>query len=317
MKSRAWLSVMIAAVLVASAGAGCPRAFSRYTPQGPRVLPAVPSLDDVTRAVNGNTSRVLSLHSTDATINAPWTPPLKASIAVDRPRRLRVRAETSLTGPEVDLGSNDQLFWVWVKRMQPPTVMFCRHEQYHASAARQILPIEPDWVIEALGLPTFDPAAQHTGPVMVRGNRLEIRTVRNGPEGPVIKATVVDAANAWVYEQHVYDAHGNRLASALASQHTRDPATGIVLPRRVEFQIPATQTKFTLNLGNVQINQLDPATALFDMPSYPGAAVIDLADPNVRPNPAFTSAPNQRPATSTSDTTPVADERPRRRFLFR
>ena len=49
-------------------------------------------------------------------------PRLRASVAFQRPRRFRLRADTGLTGTELDLGSNDDLFWFWVRREQPPAM---------------------------------------------------------------------------------------------------------------------------------------------------------------------------------------------------
>ena len=68
---------------------------------------------------------------------------------IQRPRCFRLRADG--IGPEVDLGSNDQLFWFWIKRSQPPAIYFCRHDQFATSRARQMIPIHPNWLIEALG----------------------------------------------------------------------------------------------------------------------------------------------------------------------
>ncbi len=136
-------------------------------------------------------------------MSVPGYPTLRASIAYERPRRFRLRAETGLTGPEVDLGSNDQVFWFWVRRSQPPAVYFCRHEQYLTGRARQIIPVDPSWVIEALGVAELDPGLPHQGPFPAKGNRLEVRTIRETPEGPTTKVTIIDALTAWVMEQRI------------------------------------------------------------------------------------------------------------------
>src|SRR5205085_2929387 len=161
------------AIVASCGGAGCPSWTNKYSAPPPHVLPAGPTLDDVIRVVNENTNRVQSLYSSEATISIPLTPSLRANLAWERPRHLRLRAETTLSGPELDLGSNDALFWFWVRRMQPPAVFYCRHEQYSASAARTLLPVQPDWIPEALGLVVFDASAQHTGPFPTRNGRLE------------------------------------------------------------------------------------------------------------------------------------------------
>ena len=45
-----------------------------------------------------------------------------ADIAFQRPRSFRL-VGAKFIGPEVDLGSNDELLWFWVKRAQPPALL--------------------------------------------------------------------------------------------------------------------------------------------------------------------------------------------------
>lgn len=286
------LPLALVVVLTAASGASCPQFLRTYAPPTARVLPPTATLADVMHVVNDNSARVQSLYTTDASISVPHSPTLRASLALDRPRRFRLRAETGLTGPEVDLGSNDTLFWFWVRRSQPPALYFCRHDQFQASAARNILPVEPEWLIEALGVTSFDTALPHRGPFSVGLGRLQVETPLGTPQGPLTKVTIVDASQGWVLAQHLYDERNQRLASAMASQHQRDPATGVTLPGRVEIQWPATQFSLTIDLASVRVNQLPAnADALWVLPSYPGYNAVDLADPRLGPAPAAPSGP--------------------------
>jgi hypothetical protein len=273
-------ALLLLVVLTVSGGAGCPRFLRDYPSAGARVLPVSPSFDDVMSLINENQSRIQTLYTSDASVSLPLVPALRASIAVERPGRFRMRAETGLTGPEVDLGSNESLFWFWVRRMQPQAVYFCQHEQFATSPARQMFPIEPQWLIEALGVTGFDPAAQHAGPTPVVGGRLEIRTQLPRPEGMMIKTTIVDATRGWIMEQHLFDPRGVRLASALTSQHWRDPLSEVTLPRHIEVRLPATQTTVKIDISRWQINEPvgDPAK-LFQMPMYPGYPPVNVGDP--------------------------------------
>ena len=119
-------------------------------------------------------------------------PVLRAHFAYQRPCFFRLRADTGFTGQEVDLGSNAQLFWFWVKRNEPPAVYYCRHDQFATSQARQMIPIEPNWLIEALGTMEIDPNLNHDGPYPApdKSNRICIRTIFTTPEGPNKKITV-------------------------------------------------------------------------------------------------------------------------------
>jgi len=294
------LALAAVVTLVAASGASCPSFVNCYSPTTVRVLPTAPTLADVMTAVNDNSAKVTSLYTTDASIYVPGFPTLRASLAVDRPRKFRLRADTALSsGAEVDLGSNEDLFWFWIKRSEPPALYLCRHDQYAASAARRIVPVEPEWLIEALGVTTLDPALQHTSPVPVGQGRLRVETLLPSPNGDMKRVMIVDAARGWVLEQHLYDARQQPIAHATASGHTREPQFGVYLPRSVKIEWPATQFQMTIELRNVSVNQLagDPAQ-LFTLPTYPGFNAVDLGDPSFRPPPAPGTLPSG-PSTAT------------------
>ena len=170
-------------------------------------------------------------------------------------------------GSELDVGSNDELFWFWVRRSEPPAVLFCRHDQYASCEAARMIPFEPTWLIEAFGIVEFGPNEQHQGPMTRPDGRLEILTIRQTPCGPTTKKTVVDATTALVHEQHLYDYQGRIVASAVVREHRLDPLTSLVMPKVVDLQCPQAQLSMQVNLGNTTINQ-----------PVGNAAVVDDAD---------------------------------------
>ncbi|HVA45832.1 MAG TPA: hypothetical protein VNH11_05535 [Pirellulales bacterium] len=274
-------------VLFSASGAACPQFVNTYTVSQPRVLPPSATMFDVINTINTNSGKIQSLATDDASISVPFMPSLRAHLYLDRPRRFRLLGETALTGPEADLGSNDDVFWFWIKRHPQPAVFYCRHDQFETSLARNLLPVEPTWVIEALGIVTIDPAAQHAGPVNSGQGRLRFETAVDSVHGRMTKVTEVDESQGWIVGQHLYDSQRRLIASALASNHGRDPNTGAALPARIEIQTPATDTapqfSMRLDLKNVRLNQL-PAnqSQLWTLPSYPDAQPLNLADPNLR-----------------------------------
>ncbi len=278
---RAVRRSLLAAALGALLASGCAwlRPSQPYAAL-PRVLPPSPTLDQVVQAVNANSTQIHSFSTDEAVLSVSGAPSLQANIAFQRPRRLRVRAGTGLTGTELDLGSNDSVFWVWILR-QPPMV-YCRHDQFATSPARRIVPIEPDWLIEAIGLAEFDPALRHEGPIVHPGGRLEVRTVRPTPDGPITKQTMIDGTTAVVLSQSLFNARGALVAEAIASRHRRDPASGLILPRIVEIDSPPADFSMRLDLGNVRINPPEGISPeLWAMPNPSGTPGVDLADPNL------------------------------------
>jgi hypothetical protein len=252
------------------------------------VLPPSPSLEQVIQAVNANRSRIQSFETNQAALSGPGWPTLRASIAFERPWRLRVRGDIGLTGPEIDLGSNDDLFWFWVRRNQPPALFYCRHDRYATCPARQMIPVDPEWLIEALGVAQLDPGLPYEGPPRLLPNgRLELRAIRQTPDGPTTKITRIDAARAWILEQYVYDSQGRLRASAIADGYRRDPASGLAMPTAVRIEVPPARFSLRIDLGNVQINRLQGDRGpLWEMPRFAGYPAIDLCDPRLRLAPA-------------------------------
>lgn len=283
-RSRAVALALVVAA-VASSGASCPHALRGYqvgTMPLPRVLPPQANLEQVMAAVHDNTDRVRSLMASQAVLVVPGVPRLSARVACEPPRRFRLQAQTSITGPELDIGSNDDLFWLWLRQHKPPITAFCRHDDYARSAARQLLPIRADWMPELLGLVRFRPEDQHQGPFPTADGRLEIRSRIAAPDGDLYKSTILDATTGLVAEQHLFTAAGERLASVRTSRHRVDPPSGAALPHTVEVSWPTSQVDFTLELAGITTNAptADPGQ-LWQMPVYPGYEPVDLADPSI------------------------------------
>ncbi|MGA2256511.1 MAG: hypothetical protein ABSG53_17825 [Thermoguttaceae bacterium] len=268
------------ATLVAQGGCTWLRRWNLVPEPPPQVLPPGAGLEQVIAAVNRNNSQIQSLFSNSATISGPGYPTLKAHIAFQRQRNFRLRAD--LLAPEVDVGSNDQLFWFWIKRSQPSAVYYCYHDQFATSRARQMIPIDPNWLIEALGTLVLDPSLAHQGPYPDRGNRIQIRTIYDTPEGSNMKVTIIDSVSAWVMEQRIYDVRGGLRARSVVENYRRDSRTNLYVPTAVQVECPAAQFSMRVDLGAVQVNELQGNPAeLWTMPSYPNSPLVDLGNPNL------------------------------------
>ena len=271
--------------LVCASGATCqrnwPDPFGATIPAAPEVLAQGAQLQQVVGAINQNTARVHSLMAPNALITIPHStllPPLRGNLALEKPQRFRLTAGTGLTGQEVDLGVNDERFWLWIRRSDPPGVYFCRHDQFAGSAACRVMPIEPRWLQSALGLVELDSSQVYSGPIPRGDGTVELRTYLPSANGTLQRVLVIDAKRAWVKEQHVYDPTGTTLiASTVATSHRYYPIEQVSLPERVAIRLPPSQMAFTIDLGQLQINRL-PANAaqLWTMPAFDGYQQFDL-----------------------------------------
>lgn len=273
-----YISCFVVSFGFAIAVAGCRGLPSQQKPPVTAALPPTASLEDVIAVVNRNNSQIRSFSTNSATLSGPGMPRLRATIAVERPRQFRLRAETGLTGPEIDLGSNPGLFWFWVRRNEPRGLYYCSHETYAQTPVPMPIPISPEWLIEAFGVTELDPALAYQGPFRRGDGRVELRAVRETSRGPATTLTVIDPQYGLIVEQHVYDAQGGHVASALASRYRRDPLSGLMMPRTVNVRCPCAEFAMDVDLGNFTINQLpQDAQRLWAMPRFDGYPEVDLA----------------------------------------
>jgi hypothetical protein len=279
------LQLLTVVLLLCASGATCQRSmlvnpFSAPGPVAPEIIVEGATREQIVAAVNQNSARIQSLSVTGASITIPDTmelPLLSGNIAVERPGRFRLTAGTSF-GQEVDIGSNDELFWVWVRRNQPPAVYICRHDQFATSNIRQIMPVEPAWLLAAMGIVEFAPASVFDGPLPRGDGTIELRSWMPSASGTLQRVTVIDARRAWVVEQHVYDQAGTTLlASAVAESHRYYPLEQVSLPDRVSIRLPASGLAFKINLGAMQINTLaGDRQQLWTLPTFEGYPQHDL-----------------------------------------
>lgn len=298
---NALLTLFALVGVFSASGATCQRQmlvnpFVASGPVAPQILPEGATREQIIAAVNQNSSRVRSITATGATISVPDTfglPLLSGNIAAERPGRFRLTAGTAVTGQEIDLGSNDDLFWLWARRNQPPTTYFCRHAQFANSNIRQMMPVEPAWLLAAVGIVDLEPANVFDGPLPHNDGTVELRSWLPSSNGTLQRVVKIDARRAWVVGQYVYDPTGRTLlASAEAESHRYYPLEQVSLPELVSIQLPPANMALKINLGVVQINQLTAdQSQLWAMPNNGGpqvdlgGAVLGTPLPGGVPNP--------------------------------
>jgi len=240
------------------------------------VLPDNAALPEVLSLLNSNAQFVNSLSADDIhiTVQSDGLPfMLRAKMAMERPRRFRLVARTTVGGDEIDLGSNDELFWYWIARAEPPSLYYARHD----AGTAQAIPFDPEWIFEAMGIGELQLGEVSEGPTPVGGGRVELRSLRATAHGEMVtKVTTLDACQGWIVEQSLVDARGRTLCRAVLSDHRKDPGTGAVLPRRVHLTWPEEGLSLKLRLGEIRVNEVPSSTNLWAKPSKPQE--VDLSE---------------------------------------
>ena len=288
---KLWHRLVVCCFLtVGSTGlTGCRAAFRPWVRSEPVpiVFQQPPSLPELIQVVNANTDAVRQLQTPSAYLRLNGMTSLQADIAVDRPRRFRLRgALSSLTGKEVDIGSNNDVFWMWVKRQRPRAMYFARHNEFDRSSIAQSIPVRPNWLVEAMGLVQLDPNGRHEGPTAAGPNRIKVRSWIPGPQGQLVRDMIIHEKAGWILEQHVYDSAGNLIASVKAKDHRSYKEHGATLPHKLDIQLTMAQfgnVAFQLQIDRYTINYLmGEEEFLWKMPEYKGFPLVDLSRQSLR-----------------------------------
>ena len=73
---------------------------------------------------------------------------LYGDLAHEKDKFFRLILSNKLTGRELDIGSNKEIFWFWSKRVNPPALYFAKHEDLWKTNLKA--PLNPSWMIESL-----------------------------------------------------------------------------------------------------------------------------------------------------------------------
>jgi len=223
-----------------------------------------------------------------------------------QPRKFRLECGTMITSHELDLGSNEQEFWMYLKRLDGPNFFFCSHEDFDRRAVNFPVPFDPDWVMMALGMTHYDPADRYTMEYDEKNSRYWLRqqtTTRQ--KQSITKTTVFNAdyerGRFPVVRGHlIEDQNKNRVCWAeveAVNNHPlgKDPATGreafVQVPTRVTLEWPQQKFRMKLTLEGETVNDPDltgnsqRAAVLFTRPDIRGSNPIDLARYQFTPAP--------------------------------
>jgi hypothetical protein len=292
-------SKLILTLLVCTCLTGCAivdrfKRNNQSTPPQPWITTTPPTLEQIVAGVNRNSQSIRNFTTENASISMTGgIIPLVAKISFERPKRLRIQGSvTSFGSQEFDFGSNDELFWLWLRRNEG-VMWFCRHDQFQVSPLRSTIPIDPEWLIEALGIVEFKPMDQHIGPTKLNDGNWEIISYIQTPSGQFVRRTVIDHKVGWVVQQELYNLQNELIAKAQATNLQFDRRTGIYNVKRVEVQCQGMSGKMIIDLGSPTFNRLEPfASSVFTMPTFPGYQAVDIGAPEILQRHGMVMPPN-------------------------
>lgn len=243
-----------------------------------------PSKEAVVAYLNDNAARLQTLRSDDLdiTVQQGALPiGLRGKMMTQKPRGFRMSGD--LAGNRVvDLGSNDQEFWWWISKSDPPDQYFCRYSDLNEGRISYLpFPFQPEWIMETLGMGPYGPADKYQ--LDEDRDMLRLTERSRSPQGRMVRKVIVmkrapqKAPNPQVLAYLLLDdASGAEICSAEIMQVDVDHGTGAIVPRVVDLRWPEAKVKLSLKLGQVAVNDQLPQTA-FERPVLQGVHSRDLA----------------------------------------
>jgi hypothetical protein len=271
------------------------------TPPPGGVLPLPPRpAGDFVAYLNGQANAVQSVRYDDVSLaytdQEGWKPRLNSGLLVcSRPRNFRLMAETRVTSKEVEVGSNNDEFWMYVKRAD--FFGYCSYDDFARGKVNLPIPFDPEWVLQALGMSTY-PDAQGTAYAVEENQKdrqylltWEART----PQGEAITKTVVFAGDSARGEQPQVLRHivrdANKNVVATAEVRKVEPAvvggTTVLVPTHVVLEWPGQKAKMDLTLGDVKVNEAMSQQEMahhFNRPKFDGVKAVNLATVRFQPS---------------------------------
>jgi hypothetical protein len=208
---------------------------------------------------------------------------LRGRMVCQKPRNFRMSAEV-FGKPEMDIGSNDEEFWFWIPRGLPYQI-HCSHTALaEGKVQRMPFPVQPDWLVEAMGLARYGPADRYQ--VVAKARTVELIEKAKSPTGKaILKVTEfqrgrADLARGYpqVTAHRILDAQtGQEICSAQIVQ-VRVDRSGAVLPRKVVLYCPPEKLKLSMTLDDVTVNgQVGRPELLFRRRPLTNVRSYDLA----------------------------------------
>jgi hypothetical protein len=278
-RATPWVLLLLAA---GCAGSGSKWGFVKNQDQV-RTPPERPTTAQLVEYLNQNARQLQSVECMDVDLDCkvghqPFG--LQAKMACQKNRNFRLIA-TAVGNPQADMGSNEQEFWFWIAKNDPPYLYYCSYADLARPGMSLPFPFQPEWIMEAFGMAECDPAGNYT--VNMGRGTYELVQQSVSPQGqPVQKVTVFAAgrnAKFPVRAHLLLDAKGKEICSAQITD--AQSIGGVIVPTKVVLSWPEQRMELKMKLNGPAVNRLDQTSAsrLFTRPALQGVQTFDMARP--------------------------------------
>ena len=254
-----------------------------YSEPPPEPLAANLTAKELIGHLNENTAKIHAWRSTNVKLQAKGLPfDLKGILAVQHPRSFRLIA-SALVGDVADFGSNNDHAWFWMRGgmfSQPENmkhVFTVKHEQLPLVQQSFPLPIQPDWLMESLGVIPLDAPNARLEPTHEHAPYYRIVSNEMFSDGRMISRIIdVDKKTGLMKTQRLRNQQGQEVAVVHLRNHRRDPASGAWLPHEIELNWPETKMSLTMQMNQIDVNPVNLPNNLWTIPDIKGHTPLDI-----------------------------------------
>lgn len=233
---------------------------------------------DVVKKVNANNSTIQSyvsdldivLHKRALTITSV------GKNYYEKPRNYRLQTTNVRTNQMgSDIGSNSDVFWFWIKRLDPTNLHFSQYKNLMSTNLPDSL--HPVWMMDTLGINQIETenSTIYTQEelIVVQENKTSTRRQE------ITKVTLIDSKRPAIVGFKLYTKSGKVFASCDIKSFFKTNS-GIYLPQQSVTRWQAEQIVIDTTVRNPRVNvKIDPKT--FQMPQYKNLRTIDISKQKV------------------------------------
>jgi hypothetical protein len=291
------------------AAAGCasfgPIRNAGTNPPNPGLIETAADARSLVNWLNGNAAAINAIEADSVAIEIKGGGPgqqvgVNGVLHCQKPRNFRLVAKA--VGKQVaDVGSNSDEFWFWNSEDRPAYLYHCSYDAFKQRGVALPFPLQPEWVLETLGMATYDPSGTYTvrplsDPKDPKSPPRLLELIQNttGPGGlPIQKVTVFNNFNAsgktpQVVAYRVFDMQRRQLicqARVMSVHREKIGEQLVTVPYEMELNFPGPQSSqsltMQLKLGDARVNGGEADAArnprLYLRPRFQGVPEYDLA----------------------------------------
>ncbi len=277
--------------------------------QLPKVIGENPSFSEFIGAVNKNSAKINSIHFPNARVGvATQYGTAACTISYQRTdeksdKFRMVGVSSSMGGRFIDLGSTGATFWCWEKNNEANEIYTCDLDKFSGSELANLLPLDPTWFPEALGIVTISEEDLLEAPTDNKDGTFRTKIKRTRPDGVYTEYVYFKPETAAIVRQDVQDPRGRTIVSVRCQSHQYVKDVDLVLPDSLVVDCIDAGMKLDFSLREPIVNDASKLLS-FEIPADNARKVdlskkTDVAANAPVQNAAASSAPNPSTASET------------------